>query len=230
MFNCGEGCVGVPLPLSCKVGSIEMTRDEAVSRIQATLGFRSDMQAQAEATLREAQEVLEAGVPLPWFLRSELTPLTTAPNVSTIAKPIDFLREWDDDGLYIEANDGTLTSLHKDLLSHLRRRLPGVGRPLAYAFDGFHFHLFPIPDAVYNLKLTYFAQDAALHVNIENEWLRHLPYLLIGMAGQTLAAAARDAQARAQFQTWEAEGRRALNFGSAALDAANMRYVMGGAV
>jgi hypothetical protein len=89
--------------------------------------------------------------------------------------------------------------------------------------------LFKTPDAIYTVKMVFFKQDATLTANIENEWLKHIPFLLIGKAGKELAQDLRDANALAFFTDMIAENDSLFTRHNIARRQANREYMIGGA-
>lgn len=210
-----------------------MMRDEAVQRVQRLLGFRSDKQSEIITEMQAAQIELERWPTLPWFLATEVAFKDTVAGEERVRLPTNFLREVDNDALWYY--DGTATDedlvwtpLIKDVTETLRGDLPGSGAPKAYYLDAEYFRIFPTPDAAYRLKMIYIKQDDTLATNIENKWLKYAPELLIGLAGQRLAAMMRDTVAAQHFQVMEERGRIAVNRDTHARRDANYRYVMGG--
>lgn len=211
-----------------------MNRDAAVSRIQQTLGFRSDKSSEIVNALQDAQVELEENATLPWFLLTEVASIVTVIGEERVQLPSDFLQEWEEDPLHYFSTESGVededlwTALSKEDLGYLRDNLPGSGAPAAYALDNTYYRIFPTPDAVYTLKHIYYKQDALLTVNIENLWLEHVPFLLIGLAGIQLAIALRDAEALAIFSAWEQRHRALLVRKSEARMHSSRRYIMGG--
>ncbi len=209
-----------------------MLRDRAVSRIQQALGFRDDKKAEIVDALQDAQEFLEEAAMLPFFLRTEVASITTIIGEERVEVPDDFIREWDEDALWYF--DGTApaadqwVNLVKEELEILRKDQPGDGAPVAYSLDNRYFRIFPTPDEIFTLKSIYYKHDAILTTNIENLWLDHAPFLLIGMAGTQLAVGFRDSDAITLFAKWEAEGKTALLASSIARDLNNRKLQMGG--
>ena len=210
-----------------------MTRDEAVTEIQNTLGFRTDKSSEIVLALQRAQTKLEMGAVLPWFLQSDIISISTVNGTETVLLPASFLREWEDDPLwYFVAGTGgdadAWTELAKEDLAFLRDKYPGEGAPIAYAISIDKFYIFPTPDAVYTLKLIYFKADTLLTTNVTNQWLTYLPYLMVGEAGRLFTPGLRDKDAVRQFQEWAAEGRREMLVENEARMNSSRRYVMGG--
>ncbi len=208
-----------------------MLRDEAVARLQRTLGFRTDKSVELIDALKDAQVQLEKLPELPWFLLTEVASISTVAEEERVPLPKDFILEWEEDPLwYFNASaddEDKWTRLEKDTFATLRKDLPGAGSPLAYTQDGDYFRIFPTPDAVYVLKMIYYKTDEVLISNIENFWLKHFPYLVIGEAGR-LIPGFRDKEALKIFTQWAAEGRAAMRIQTEARRHSTRRYVMGG--
>lgn len=217
-----------------------MTRDEAVAQIQQMLAWRSDRTDEAIAGLQFQQQDAENQATLPWFLREETTALVTVADTERLSPPEGFIREWDDDALFIKLVDDstgetTWEPLVKDGPRYLRTSINNYldeneeRIPRAYAFDGTDFILFPTPDDVYELRMIYYKKDDVLSTNIENKWLKHLPYYLIGKAGLVLATAFRDKDAMQIFAGYIAAGAKQINDVSTDRDMAGAKLVIGGA-
>ena len=198
-----------------------MTRNEAVAVIQEQLGFRSDLSTNIITNLQLAQKALERGPTKPWFLVSEDSYIRTESGEDRIPLPSDFLQETDQAVLRYIPDSVTSTNpevdLDKDDYDVLRKNFLSTvtgsiqtGAPQAYALLGEYFRIFPTPDDDYLLRQIYFKTDTALDTNVENGWLKHVPYLLIGKAGGQIASAIRDSVALATFKAWENEGRLIL--------------------
>lgn len=210
-----------------------MDRDTARAEIQQTLGFRTDKATEIVTALQNAQVMLEREPTLPWFLQTEVSNISTTKDEERIVIPSDFLREWEEDPLwYFTAgtggDDDAWVALAKEDLAFLRDKYPGSAAPIAYALDVKYFRLFPTPDAVYTIKMIYFATDTVLSSNVENDWLKYFPFLMIGVAGGLIAAALRDKEALSTFSRWAAEGRARLIVETEARISSSRRYVMGG--
>lgn len=210
-----------------------MTRDDAVKRIQRTLAFRTDLTTEIIDSLQDAQVRLEQGAELPWFLHTEMATINTVKGEERVPKPNDFLRELDEGSLYYfdgaaVDDDDKYTPLTKEELEYLRNNLAGSGVPKAYSLDGKYFRIFPTPDAIYSIKMIYFKKDVVLTSNVENLWLEHIPFLLIGKAGGMIAPGLRDKEAVDAFQLWEVQDLDALQRANTAYFASSRRFVMGG--
>lgn len=210
-----------------------MTRDEAVARIQEQLGFRTDKEAQIQRELQNAQEFYERWPRLPWFLIDEVHRIQTAPDEERIPVPEDFLREYEKGTLWYWNNTTTdaslvYTNLCKEDVDYLRETLPGCGAPQAYTIGGDYFRIFPTPDDTYWIKMIYYKQDATLDDNIENDWLKWQPDLLIGYAGRVVANSLYNDRARSYFGEMETQARELMVKHSEAREHENRRYIMGG--
>lgn len=196
-----------------------MTRDEAVSRVQQELSFRSDKATEIQSLLKDAQVELEREPELPWFLKSEISSANTIINEERVLLPLDFLRELDDDeedGLYVfdsaAAVDEQWAPLEKTTLPTIRAVFQSkTGKPKAYVLDDEYFRLGPKPDKVYTLKMMYYQTDTVLSSNIENKWLKYAHELLIGIAGRKIAGGPlRDTMALQSFKEMEMRARTRL--------------------
>jgi hypothetical protein len=209
-----------------------MLRSQAVARAQRILGFTTAHETALIEQLQDAQQEFEQDAELPWFLRREISSVSTTIDEERVQVPPDFLREVEEDALYYfdpAADDADkYTTLVKEELAFLRGDLPGTGSPSHYALDGIYFRVFPTPDEVYTLKMIYYAKDALLTTDIENDWLKYLPTLMIGRAGQVVAASTRNPEAVVEFKRLESLGLGLLIRGNVARAAAGRTYVMGG--
>jgi len=185
-----------------------MTRDEAVTAIKIQLGFRTNQDANIVTCLQQSQAKLEKMATKPWFLLSEKATVTLVVNEPRLAHPSDYLGEHEENGLtYLPADDGDPVALRKDDLDVLKAYYKlQEGPPECYAVDGNYFRLFPIPDDEYEVEMYYYQQDTVLSTNIENNWLKHFPFLLMGEAGTLIAGGLRDTAAMAIFNSWRKEG------------------------
>lgn len=211
-----------------------MNRNDAVALVQQTLGYRTDLITSIITTMQLAQHQLEQEPGKPWFLISDDTALVTAASARTIAIPTGFLEEYEEGGLYYIPTTGDDTGkyleLDKDDYDVLTKnfRDEDDGPPQAYALIGNYLNVFPLPDAVYNLKLKAFMADTILDTNIENKWLQYAPLVVIGKTGNMLPSGILNQQSTNQFKLFEAQGRVALANQNEARMHANRNYQMGG--
>lgn len=209
-----------------------MTRDEAVSIIQQQLGFRTDLSSEIVTNLKLAQTMLEVGPTRPWFLVTEQMSITTTAEEQRLIVPSNMLAEIDNTRLvYIpDDEEEAAVDLKKEDYDQLEYdyREEEAGPPAAYALLGDYFRLFPVPDDAYTIKIIVYGRADTLDSNIENGWLKWVPYALIGKAGAQIATAVRDATALATFREWERDGRLALAGMDVARDVANRVLQMGG--
>ena len=210
-----------------------MDRDTARARIQFHLGNRSSHADKIVLAMQDAQIELEQQAELPWFLLEEVSSASTVVDEERVAVPSDFLRETEEDALYIF--DSTLdadkqwTLLIKEDLTFLRKTYPGTGTPGFYALVGAYYRLFPTPDAVKTLKHIYYKTDAVLTTNVENQWLKYFPNLIIGRAGMDVAS---DIGAEKKIPVFAHILARAEDLymrSTEDREHTNRRYVMGGA-
>jgi len=206
-----------------------MLRDSAVGLITQRLGNRSDLTAHAIAEMQLVQTELEGGELLPWFLTSPITGVDTIPGDERVALPADFLREMEEDETSLWRHSGTeLIELPKEDYSRLVAKYgQGLGAPMKYAVTGGYLRLRPIPDTYYTLSMIYYQKDPVLDSNIENNWLREVPDLLIAITGQRLAAYTQNANVIALFQSDEVKARNRLIIMDTARKEASRRRSMG---
>lgn len=211
-----------------------MIRDIAVARVKQMLGFKKNLDAEIVQAMIEQQQDLERSSELPFFLRKKYSAFVTAVGTQSVSAPADFIREWDDDVLAIIATDGTTSwvqELKKDDDNYLRLRWPvtdGNGLPVSYSRLDKTFYFYPTPDKIYTLDGSYYAKDQDLSTNIENKWLRDLPFILVARAGLFLAAGLHDDKALASFGALNDIMTAKLHIMTVADDAAGAKPVIGG--
>lgn len=205
-----------------------MMRDEAVTLIQRRIGFRSDKADVIVKHMKDAQTRLEETQPLPWFLITEKASATTTAGEERCGLPSDFLAAYENEHLYYLDADGKWVALCKIDAQHGRLTYTEPGPPEAYALDDEYFRLFPTPDDSYGLRLVYYGQDQVLDSNIENKWLKHAPFSIIGLAGEAISQDLRDRRAMEFFQNLIVQDRLRLHGFQEAREHTNQRYVMGG--
>lgn len=217
-----------------------MMRDEAVAAIQQQLGFRSDQSANIITNMKLAQTLLESEPTKPWFMISEQHYIRTTVGEERIPLPDTptaqgrFIQEIDQARfVYIPepgVEDTDPVDLLKDDYDLLAKQYAGAdaGPPEAYALLGHYFHVFPTPDALYQIKMIFIVAQQTLDTNVENNWLKYAPLFIMGRAGWFTASALRDSWAVGVFQQWEAQGRLLIFNQTEARDHANRTYQIGG--
>ncbi len=217
-----------------------MTRDEAVAEIQLQLAFRTTLSTEIISHLQQAQRELELAPTLPWFLISEDSYQDTVSGEQRVTLPSDFLDETDQAVLrYVPSTpsaDDPEVDLFKDDYDALRKTymdtttgIIQTGPPESYALVGNYFRIFPTPDDEYRLRMIYYAEDDVLDTDIENNWLKYCPLLLMGKAGKKIALGPlRDQLAYGIFDSWEKEGRSLLLTREVTRDLSNKNLQVGG--
>ena len=213
-----------------------MIRADAVTRVQRLLGFRSDLETEIIDALKDSQVELEQMAELPWFLKSEMASATTIVDETRIALPTDFIREVDADeegGLFYyvstaDEDERWVQLEKKELAAAIAAYQDAVGPPVVYSIDDAYVRVRPISDAVYTVKMIYYYKDVVLDTNVENQWLKHAHELIIGKAGQKVAAAARDAAAMQAFVSMESNGMKRLETENVARVEVGRMRTMGG--
>lgn len=172
--------------------------------------------------MKLAQIQLEAEPLKPWFLISEDTYAETTEDEERIELPDNFLAETDEAVLRYVPDDPSEDDPERDLVKEdydqLRKKYRDedtggilTGEPEAYALMGNYFRIFPTPDDTYTLHMLYYWKDDELDTNIENQWLKYVPLLVMGKAGKIISMGPlRDSGAWQVFDSWEKEGRAAL--------------------
>lgn len=182
--------------------------------------------------LGDAQVSLESEPELPFFLQTEISSITTVAGEERVPLPTDFLTIEEDDALWLfdSAADKKWKELPKHDLDALRRKYASTdnAEPEAYALSNLYFRMFPTPDDVYTLKMVYMARAEALVTDIENDWLKHFPFLLISLAIKEVVEGTRDQTAYQWAQARETVERSRLRTFIIARETTNFTYQMGG--
>lgn len=208
-----------------------MTRDEAVAEIKTQLGFRTDQDANIVTKLQQAQARLERRAVKPWFLLSEVMSIYTSPDEHRVQLPTGFLGEYEHSELTYYPDDTSydpvqLVKEDKDKLDAYYKLTTGT--PEQYSLDGLYFRIYPKPDDLYTLKHQFYIKDTVLTSNIENNWLLHVPDLLMGFAGVLIAGPLRDKEAMKVFSEWRSDGLIELYRQNEARKHENRSYQIGG--
>ena len=168
-----------------------MNRDTAVELVEFRLGNREGTYtSQIIKEMKAAQSFVESRPLLPWFLLVQEESLFTTASTSTVALPSTtptnsvrggFLLEDEYSRMFIDDGSEVFTRVEKGDYDTLRgfSALTGTGKPERYAVQGTDLHFFPQPDNRYELDFFYYQQDKILSSNIENEWLKRAPEVLI---------------------------------------------------
>ena len=186
-----------------------MQKQTVIGLIKSRLGNRTDagIDTRIAGELDAAQTELELyGDFVPWFLLSDEVPVATVVGAQEIALPSDMLQEWEDGAVAYDYLPVTKYE-HQALQAKYQ---DSVGEPKAYAMLAESFKVFPIPDAIYTLKLRYYQKDAlpsTLAAAGENRWLKYAPMWLLAKAGVAVARYIKDAEATAMFQADAAAAR-----------------------
>jgi len=208
-----------------------VTRDEGVALIKQQLAFRQNRDAEIVSNLQLAQQMIEIGPTKPWFMYSERSSTTTTANEQRVLVPPSFIEEIDEEGLVYVDSDGEAHDLTKDEYDVLKRNFADSepGEPEAYALMGEYFWIFPTPDDSYTIRMMHIERQVLLTSNVENNWLKWCPYLLLGTALKQIAMGPlRDTVASGVADTWIAVGAKLLATQNEARNLANRTLQMGG--
>lgn len=188
-----------------------MILSDAIGEIQRRIGWRSDLADRITTQLMEAQKRIERDPRIlrPWWLVQEYSnaAFKTTASTRTVAVPANFLGEDEEAGdLYVYDVTDTEDPYHeltKDDAGHLRATQLGGGEPTHYALVGSNIELYPLPDAEYVLRWHAWFGDTVLtyagDLANTNNWLTQSPFLLIGLAGETIAQLVSNAVAKEAF-------------------------------
>lgn len=214
-----------------------MLRDDAVALIKQGLGFRSDLDAEIVTQMRfQQEEILEQGATLPWFLLSAVASLATVADTETIALPSDFLLEYEEAALWFfdttQVDDEQWVVMSKTFIDETKTSATATWtdsdvKP-TYSIVNKLIYLSPIPDAVFALRIIYYAQDTQLTSNITNLWLTHAADLLIAKTGLALAEDIENDKAALKFENRLQRADARLGAENEVRQHTQMRYVMGG--
>ncbi len=185
-----------------------MNQTEIATMIKGRLGNRTgtarDAQILAEMQFRQA--VLEREAVLPWFLLEEAS-LTV--NAEEISLPTGFIREYEDDSMFLADSDGYYHQLDKRIPTHIFEDddLRGTGMPSAYYLLT-ELHFFPTPDVSYTGRLFYYKAQTAFTSGSTNAWSTYAPDLMAAETGYSIARYLRDFNARDMFAEEIGDARR----------------------
>lgn len=212
-----------------------MLLNAAIGRVNDGLGFRStgtSLDAFIQARLQLAQKTMEQGKSLPYFLLRIDQTLSLPAGDSAAPLPVGFIRESDENRLHFFPPGSTVpTYLSRRYVIDGKRAylVSGAEETRAPRIYVIRRHFVPSPavgleqevspgvidfivpaDNDYELTWDYYAKDDPLDENIENNWLREAPAVLIGYAGMQIAKDLRDNEAVELFSGMFTEASRAL--------------------
>ena len=208
-----------------------MTKTEAIAEIGRACGFVRNKDAEILTALLTCQEDLEnTGEFTPWFLLTENSTKGTAVGEERVRLPLNFLRENEEDVLWILVPEtGFWKPLTKGTLDDIRLVYSEAvnSTPQMYALDSLYFRLRPLPDKIYTLRMMYYAKDDTLN-NVEtNRWLTEGSRWLVGEAGQLVAQALDNASAYKHFGAMSARGKKAVYIKTEEMKHVNREYYVG---
>ncbi len=219
-----------------------MTRDEGVALIKQQLAFRTTLDDAIVTQMKFAQTTLEAMPTKPWFLVSDWETLTTVVDTEDVALPTDFLLEVEEAHLYYRPSDWPTHSdrkLVKDDYDDLKAAFTSLDEeqdttetdftPRAYALIGNNLAIFPTPDDAYTLRWKYYQKQTVLTTDVENNWLKYVPMLLLGHTLKLISKGPiRDVVAPSIADEWIAMGMEELRRWEEMRKSANREDQIGG--
>lgn len=212
---------------------------DCLTLLMGRLGNRSQATLRATCLLEMKlfQEVMEKRPELPWFMLNTVQTMVTVANQRYLAVPSDFVREKDEQPLWlIDSSGGKHKLVKKDydeLVSHYDDEDDddeASGVPEMYALDGEYFHFFPTPDAVYSIEWKYFAKQTvpADSSGSETGWFKWASDLMIAGAGfQVAGKHIKDPELAQIFAADLAVATKALDDAIVAREEANRERSMG---
>jgi hypothetical protein len=168
-----------------------MMRDTLVDVLVQRLNNRTDLRDAIITEMQIAQtfRLEQHGRFQPWFLITELATEITEINEQRVPEPNDFIIEVEEQALWVQNTAGKWKKLTKGAEDDLQLKWGDAeGLPQNYAFVGSVFIMYPIPDAMYPLRMRYAAAQGSLATNIENGWTKYAGDLLIAEVGAAIAA------------------------------------------
>jgi hypothetical protein len=188
-----------------------MKRIDLVNLILGRLGGRTGTTVtnQVVQELQFRQSVLEHEATLPWFLLGEASLVIAGEEVPL---PVDFLREYEDDNLFVRTGSGAWTGLIKAIPGHIfaDEDVHGMGRPCVYYLTT-ELHVFPTPGEIMQGRIFYYqAQPVLVDDLSENQWTLFGQDLLAAEAGYTTALFLRDFNAAQLFEAAIGDARRRI--------------------
>lgn len=210
-----------------------LTRDEAIEQVQSGLSFRNANTGVLEA-LRWAQDQLENGQSLPWFLREEDDDLVGTASVGFIVLPDGFLREDEEADWWVTVGSEGPKIVKKRSWSEVKEHRLNPengeteeGTPLIYAITNTNIEVSPVPTEAWTLTTTYFKAADDLADEATNVWLENAPDILWGEAGIFLAKKLHDKVAEDFFRGVFTAAEKLLKNEIAAREDSNREYSMG---
>lgn len=192
-----------------------MTRDELVTLLKARCKRSADtaLDATIITELQFVQEYILEKPPLidklPWFLLTGWVQFNITSGVDYVdvetALP-GFLLEYEDGEMQYQDPDDATSWLEIPKAEGDRAedyyRDDDDSYPMVYSLVGSQFIFKPIPDQNYTARAKYFAQDAVLSTNIENDWLKYAADVVLAETGKIIAGKyLKDAALAAEFAT-----------------------------
>jgi hypothetical protein len=166
-----------------------MTRDEVIAILQYRCGDRDDLAVKIQAEMKHVQtQILEEHAWLPWFCEVELPATNLLAGAESIPVPSGFLREIEDERIWLVRADGSKTELKKYESGQLRKRYAEQGEPDAYALLADTIIFRPVPELDYTLEWRYYgAQVDMAAANVETPWLKYAADVTLGELGVVIA-------------------------------------------
>lgn len=190
------------------------TIDDLITRIGRRLRRKitsgTNLHTEVLDELTNAQNQLEEGATVPWFLNTTEV-VAKGANASTIDMQADltstFIRLQDDEPVkYVDPTGAAVEDIFLPAQSEiliLLQRYPGTGDvPKEWALDGQNIVVRPKPTQGISYNIRYVRKDPTLPAaGATTLWSLHYAALLMNMAGREIAWTLRDNDATQRFET-----------------------------
>ncbi|HMX92345.1 MAG TPA: hypothetical protein PKV55_07360 [Nitrospira sp.] len=167
-----------------------MTRDEIVTLLQYRCGDRNDLGPKILAEMKMVQtQILEEHPWLPWFCETSLTiPTALVSGTETLVLPTDFLREIEDERIWLVNSLGSKRELDKYASGQIRTRFALNGSPAAYALLASDILFRPIPEENYTIEWRYYGAQADMSATAgTTPWTQYASAVVIAEVGAVIA-------------------------------------------
>lgn len=173
-----------------------MTRADVIRLVRDLLGYNEVLnEALILRTMDLVQSRYENGhdmAPLPWFNLVVDQELNTVADQRIVPLPdgfVSFAEEWKP---YLVTSDGTTYPLARRDGSILTSIRDEIGRPSYYETDNVNLYMYPLPDDIYSIYVTYYATGTPLSTTTSSPWFTFFPSLIAEETAYRLARNARD--------------------------------------
>lgn len=219
------------------MATIDQTIVRVARRLRRGAATGTNLHAEIIDELVAAQDKLEEGATLPWFLQIEEEEIQSAntETIDTVAELTDtFIRFLDDDPLLFLDPDAEAGAELSEVTQNsefriMKQRFPETGNiPKEFVLIGKDIFIRPIPTQAITYTVRFYRKDpTAPAEGATTLWSTNFSDLLMNMAGKEIAWTLRDDAAFARFERDLAEARSAYIKAVIARENAGQVHVMG---